>query len=319
LVKNHITTINIFYMRSTLLSFIFALFFVGLASAQFADKGFSFQGYARDFEGAALGSQTISVKFSVYPQGKAVVYEEAFSLTTDPYGVFHAVIGSSRPADFAKIDWPSANHWLKVEVKAQGGDYVEISNSSLLSVPYANAAFNGVPSGTIMAFGGSKDKIPAGFVACDGTEYQNSQLPGLFAAIGYSWGGNGSSTFRVPDLRGQFLRGQNDNSGVDPDAGGRYAKNGGKSGDNVGSFQGDQFRSHNHGGSTSTDGNHSHSVPRYDGWAEASGTYWGDIVTKNGSGSVNSSTNGNHSHTISSNGGSETRPTNASVYYIIKL
>jgi phage-related tail fiber protein len=38
----------------------------------------------------------------------------------------------------------------------------------------------------------------------------------LFAAIGTTWGGgNGSTTFNVPDLRGEFMRGWDDGRGVD--------------------------------------------------------------------------------------------------------
>ncbi len=304
-------------MKKLLLSILFVWCFVSFGNAQFAEKGFSFQGYARDFEGAALGNQTISAKFSIYPQGKAMEYEEAQSLRTDPYGVFHAVIGSVKPVEFAKVNWSSANYWLKVEIKANGGDYVEISNTSLLSVPYANAAFNGVPSGSIIPFAGPKNRIPAGYVACDGTEYSATVYPGLFAALGNTWGGNGTSTFRVPDLRGQFLRGQNDGSGVDPDAGNRFAKNGGKSGDNVGSFQDDENKRHNHG---VTDPGHTHGYDDKYNRHERSDNANDRDVASNGTTSDWRTTGSSTTNiSINSAGGNESRPKNAAVYYIIKL
>lgn len=47
---------------------------------------------------------------------------------------------------------------------------------------------------------------PTGFFECDGTHLWVSHYPGLFSAIGYTYGGNGSSTFAIPDYRGLFLR-----------------------------------------------------------------------------------------------------------------
>ncbi len=37
---------------------------------------------------------------------------------------------------------------------------------------------------------------------CDGQEYQVQQYQLLFAVIGFTFGGNGSTTFRVPNLKG---------------------------------------------------------------------------------------------------------------------
>ena len=56
----------------------------------------------------------------------------------------------------------------------------------------------GVPIGTIIDFGGLTP--PVGYLACDGSAVSTSIYPDLFAAIGYTWGGNGSS-FILPDLR----------------------------------------------------------------------------------------------------------------------
>lgn len=67
------------------------------------------------------------------------------------------------------------------------------------------------PVGTIISYMGIN--APTGYLKCDGTIYNISQYPELanhfksnFGKTNY-FGGNGSSTFAVPDLRGEFLRG----------------------------------------------------------------------------------------------------------------
>ncbi len=177
--------------------------------AQIGNKGFNFQGYARDLEGTALGDTDITVKFSIYPEGGSEVFAEEHNIRTDAFGVFTAVVGGVNQAGFFGLDWHNQNYWLQTSVRAFGAtDFIEISNSQLLSVPYAQAAGNGVPSGTILPFGGTKDRIPVGFVACDGAVYDrnNPIYANLFNAIDYNWG-RFNDLFRVPDLRGIFLRG----------------------------------------------------------------------------------------------------------------
>lgn len=48
--------------------------------------------------------------------------------------------------------------------------------------------------------------IPDGYLFCDGASLSTSQYPYLFQAIGYTFGGSGSS-FNLPDLREKFVRG----------------------------------------------------------------------------------------------------------------
>jgi microcystin-dependent protein len=154
-----------------------------------------------------------------------------------------------------------------------------------------------VPSGSIMAFAGST--IPIGWIICDGTEVSRVTYADLFASIATSWGqGNGTSTFNLPDLRGRFLRGVDGIAGNDPDAATRTALNiGGNTGNNVGSYQLDDLKAHNH---TFHDiaypGNPFGNNPGYTLGSQARQTY-----------------------NTSSTGGSETRPKNAYVIYIIKL
>jgi microcystin-dependent protein len=44
---------------------------------------------------------------------------------------------------------------------------------------------------------------PTGWVVCDGTVYATSTHPALSALLGSTYGGNGTSTFGVPDLKGR--------------------------------------------------------------------------------------------------------------------
>ena len=177
---------------------------VGTTQAQTDDKSFSFQGYAVDDEGKALGSTSINVRFSLYPEGESVEYTETHTLTTDAYGVFTAEIGSITPVDFEELNFNTNNYFLKVEVKKTSeGVYTTINDAELMAVPYARSAANGVPVGAILPFGGTLDKVPEGWLPCDGSSVLIADYPQLYDMIGTAWGHSGSY-FNLPDLRGYF-------------------------------------------------------------------------------------------------------------------
>lgn len=57
---------------------------------------------------------------------------------------------------------------------------------------------------------------PSGFLKCDGQLVSRTTYASLFAVIGTTYGaGDGSTTFAVPDLRGEFIRCLDDGRGVD--------------------------------------------------------------------------------------------------------
>lgn len=57
---------------------------------------------------------------------------------------------------------------------------------------------------------------PAGWLKANGATVSRTTYADLFAAIGTTFGaGDGATTFRLPDLRGEFLRGWDDSRGVD--------------------------------------------------------------------------------------------------------
>lgn len=67
------------------------------------------------------------------------------------------------------------------------------------------------PVGTINAYGGTT--APDGWMLCQGQAISRTDYADLFAIIGTAFGtGDGSTTFNVPDLRGEFLRGAGTNS-----------------------------------------------------------------------------------------------------------
>lgn len=71
-----------------------------------------------------------------------------------------------------------------------------------------------VPSGAVMPF--ARNSAPTGWLEADGAAVSRTTYAALFAAIGTTFGaGNGSTTFNLPDLRGEFVRGWDDGRGVD--------------------------------------------------------------------------------------------------------
>ena len=100
-------------------------------------------------------------------------------------------------------------------------------------------------TGMIASF--AMSTAPTGWLVCNGAEYAIADYGDLHTAIGTTWGaltdgsgGAGSTHFRVPDLRGEFLRGFDNGQGNDPDAASRTG------GDAVGSSQSYEVQSHRH-------------------------------------------------------------------------
>ncbi|WP_375609831.1 phage tail protein, partial [Bartonella sp. AC53GZZY] len=72
-----------------------------------------------------------------------------------------------------------------------------------------------LPSGLIGPFG--MERLPDGWLPCDGRAYSRRTYRALFEVIGTTWGeGDGATTFNVPDFRGMFLRGMDYERNLDP-------------------------------------------------------------------------------------------------------
>lgn len=72
----------------------------------------------------------------------------------------------------------------------------------------------GNPIGTIIAYPAAK--IPTEYLKCDGAEIERAEYAELFEIIGETYGaGDGSTTFNLPDLRGEFIRGLDEGREID--------------------------------------------------------------------------------------------------------
>ena len=58
-----------------------------------------------------------------------------------------------------------------------------------------------IPTGAIVQF--SSNKIPDGWLLCDGSLLEQSDYPELFEVIGTTYGYYSRTDFRLPDIRGR--------------------------------------------------------------------------------------------------------------------
>jgi microcystin-dependent protein len=174
---------------------------------------------------------------------KAVVTE--LTATTLSFGNLKDSITT---ATISKIDIDgtlSSNSDANLATQKAIKTYIDFITSNLQT---AIAGLSTVPTGSVFYI--VQPAAPAGYLVCDGSLHSITSFPSLFAAIGYSYGGSGS-TFRLPDLRGEFIRGHDGGRGVDL-------------GRALGSSQEDLTESHIHSttlsGSTDLGGAHVHSA-----------------------------------------------------------
>lgn len=143
-----------------------------------------------------------------------------------------------------------------------------------------------------------------GYHMADGAALSRTTYAALFAKIGTVFGsGDGSTTFNVPNLLGEFVRGWNNTgSGLDPSR-------------TFGSTQASQNLTHTHAANV-TDPGHTHVIPQID---TLTGSGPGKEPTTGGtdlSVSTLSSTTGITVANVAS-GGSESRPNNIALMYEI--
>lgn len=163
------------------------------------------------------------------------------------------------------------------DYNASGPFDFEYDGTDFILLNPVAAAASGVPAGTVIFH--SANTAPTGFIKANGAAISRTTYAALFAAIGTAFGvGDGSTTFNVPDLRGEFPRGWDDSRGVD-------------SGRAFGSAQAEGLK------------NHKHAFNTPNGASTGSAT-WGSFY--------------NEATTMTDVSGGETRPRNIALLACIK-
>lgn len=114
----------------------------------------NFQGVARNPVGNVIANKNISVRLSVHdgtPAG-AVVYRETRAVTTNAFGLFNIMIGSTGATGVtgtvAGVNWLAGSKYIQLEVDPAGGAaFDNVGTTQLVSVPYAFAAGASTPAG----------------------------------------------------------------------------------------------------------------------------------------------------------------------------
>lgn len=188
-----------------------------------------------------------------------------------------------------------------------------------------------LPAGAIQAF--AMNTVPTGWLECNGVAVSRVTYANLFSVIGVTYGaGNGVTTFNLPDLRGEFIRGLDNGRSVDP--GRTLGSN--QTGANNPHTHTIVDPSHNHTQNAHvhgiTDPGHNHSANTYDVFDSSPPGKFGsqapttgaitDYTNSNTTGvTVNAAagTNNAASTGISINSeGTESRPRNVAMVYCIK-
>lgn len=91
-------------------------------------------------------------------------------------------------------------------------DVLTVANLDALKALLSVATI--LPAGLVSYFAGPV--APSGWLVCDGSLVSRTTYADLFAAISVLYGvGDGSTTFQLPDLRGEFIRCNDEGRGID--------------------------------------------------------------------------------------------------------
>ena len=173
---------------------------------------------------------------------------------------------------------------LPASTAPQQSDLVLMTKGTGTNRVNAQAAFSLYsPAGAVTAFAGQA--APAGWLECDGSAVNRTTYSNLFSVIGTTYGqGDTNTTFNLPELRGEFIRGWDHGRGVDTNPVARV----------FGSWQTNMIQSHTH---------------------DLAQT---NLLIQNLSAGSNTNVYWGTGQTTGATGGNETRPRNVALLYIIK-
>lgn len=242
---------------------------------------------------------------SIFPAG-SLAPASAKTLFAEWYDYTVALLGASGTAADARTALGAAADSAVVKLTgAQTVAGVKTFSSSPVLPGNASTALQAVPkqqldallpAGAVSFF--SMSSAPSGWLIADGSAVSRTAYAVLFAAIGTTFGaGDGSTTFNLPDLRGEFIRCWPGAKAVDT---GRV----------FGSWQADEIKLHGH---PYRSGTASVSSPDGTGGFQREGTNATNYSAYTG---APSATTGQQ---IGGTGGAETMPRNIALLACVKI
>jgi microcystin-dependent protein len=307
-----------FTLGSMLLALCFLLYAQSSLLYAEVQTKLNYQGKLKENGVAVTAVKKMEFKIFDLKTNGTIIWESAPQNVSVKDGLFNYPLGGDE--SFSDIDWGNGPYFLEVVIEGvtlmpreeiMGVAYslyaktvsdeaittTKIADNSVTSSKMSEELKTGavgwglVPSGAIMLW--STGVVPEGWLECKGQQLTKSTYPALFNAIQYCYGGSGD-IFKLPDFRGYFVRGWDHEAGRDPspDRENRANRGDGTTGDNVGTIQLDEFKSHSHS---------EHGVNACYAPAD-SGSQSGHGITT----------------ATAEAGGSETRPKNIYMMYIIK-
>ena len=219
------------------------------------------------------------------------------------------------------------------ETTGSAGQFLSVksTNHSATNAELEFSTVAGVPVGSVFCMAG--DHLPSGYLKCNGASIARAgTYAALYDVIGTTYGAVDSNHFYLPDLRGEFVRGWIDNR---PDLTAEANRS-------IGSFQDQDNRSHAHAASSGvSDSGHHHFSFRGDRVQENRNHH--NLTTTNFPAAENGPSSLNEAYNMRSSGnaanvgktstsgtgisvtttigadGSESRPRNRALLYIIKF
>lgn len=249
-------------------------------------------------------------------------------------------IDTSFPADNGIVaQFPTGERSMRATLEAWlltlSDDDGNIKQSALAGIGV------GLP-GLVVPYAGTT--APTGWLLAQGQAVSRTTYAALFDVIGTTYGGgDGTTTFNLPDLRGRVVAGKDNMGGTSANR--LTGQTGGVNGDNLAATGGDethtlttaQLSSHSHSGSTNSGGSHthtfsdttsssgshthsfsdttnsggshSHDITYYLGGSDPSGLNIGAIGSTGSTGTISTKSGGSHTHSFSgttNSGGSHT-------------
>ena len=218
-------------------------------------------------------------------QNDLVIANQTFPATRADINSALQALGSNNsgstepPATYANMMWYDTDTNI-LKMRAEANDaWIDLGTLDQSSLSFSPA--NAVPVGAVNTF--AMSSAPVGWLPCGGGAVSRTTYAALFAIVGTTYGsGDGSTTFNLPDLRGEFVRGWDDGRGVD-------------SGRGFGTAQSDELKSHSH-----------------------SATTWSPTSDNVHSGFSAGKSPAKGTRSVNATGGTETRPRNIALLYCIK-